>query len=225
LFKTKIFMTMMAITLIIVTFALSCAPAAAPAKPATPAAPVTPAAPSTPPAAPATPAEKPKAPEISSVPPIPKQLQGEDAVRFVDTASGFSIWYPKSWPDYGPGIIGKARKAEPGYDSFSVVTESKQGTDLLAQLKNDYMNNPAMKSYGVEVKPISSRPIKLVDGTVATEVITNCVLASGLYNVYLYAIVADKGDGYIIATGNTLRGESAQQGLKEIVQTFSLNTK
>jgi hypothetical protein len=159
------------------------------------------------------------------VPPIPKQLQGEEAVRFVDTTNGFSIWYPKSWPDYGPGIIGKARKAEPGYDSFSVVFESKQGNDLLAQLKNDYMNNPAMKSYGVEVKPISSRAIKLVDGTVATEVITNCVLASGLYNVYLYAIAVDKGDGYIIATGNTLRGESAQQGLKEIVQTFSLNTK
>jgi ribosomal protein L21 len=49
--------------------------------------------------------------------------------------------------------------------------------------------------------------------------------ASGLYNVYLYAIVVEKGDQYIIATGNTLRGESAQQSVKEIVQTISLDTK
>ena len=222
MFKGKTFIIAV---LAVAVLALSCAPAAAPAKPAAPAtAPEKPAA--TTPAPATTPAaEKPKGPEIPSVPPIPKQLQGEEAVRFVDATNGFSIWYPKSWPDYGGGAIAKARKAEPGYDAFSVIVEAKQGNDLLAQLKSDYMNNPAMKPYGVEVKPVSSAQIKLTDGTVATEAISRCILAGGLYEVYIYAIAADKGDKYIIASGNTLRGESAQQGMKEIVQTFSLDTK
>ncbi len=221
MFKGKVFTVIMVLTLILATLAISCAPAAAPPKPATPPPAATPTTPTTP-TAPTTP-EKPAVP---SVPPIPKQLQGEEAVRHVDAENGFSIWYPKSWPDFGTGVFAKARQATPGYDSFSVVVESKQaGMDLLAQLKYDYVNNPGMKTYGVEVKPISSGQIKLADGTVANEVITNCILASGLYNVYLYAIVVEKGDKYIIATGNTLRGESAQQGVKEIVQTFSLNTK
>jgi hypothetical protein len=223
MFKSKL-ITVMVLILVLATLAISCAPAAAPAKPAatTPAA--TTSTPAAPPAA-TPPAEKPKVAEIPSVPPIPKQLQGEEAVRFVDTANGFSIWYPKSWPDYGPGEIAKARKAEPGYDAFTVVIETKQGSDLLAQLKKDYMNNPAMKNYGVEVKPISSGQIKLVDGTIATEAISNAILAGGVYTVWLYAIAIEKGDKYFIATGTSLRGESAQQGVKEIVQTFSLDTK
>ena len=222
MFKKRSLVICSIMVLVLAIVAMSCAPAAS-----TPAATPKPATPTTPAPAPAAPppAEKPKAPEIPSVPPIPKQLQGEEAVRFVDTTNGFSIWYPKSWPDYGPGAVAKARKAEPGYDAFTIVVESKQGNDLLAQLKSDYMNNPSMKNYGVEVKPISSGQIKLADGTVATEAISNAVLAGGVYTVWLYAIAIDKGDKYIIATGSSLRGESAQQGVKEIVQTFSLDTK
>ena len=219
MFKKRSLVICSVLVLVLAIVAMSCAPAPKPTPTPTP-------PPATAPAPAATPpAEKPKVPEIPSVPPIPKQLQGEEAVRYVDTANGFSIWYPKSWPDYGPGVVAKARKAEPGYDAFTVVVESKQGNDLLAQLKSDYMNNPAMKNYGVEVKPISSGQIKLADGTVATEAISNAVLAGGVYTVWLYAIAIDKGDKYIIATGSSLRGESAQQGVKEIVQTFSLDTK
>ncbi len=222
MFKGKLFIISAIIMLAIAALAISCAPAAAPQKPAAPLPATTPTTP-TPTPTPPTTAEKPAVP---SVPPIPKQLQGEEAVRYVDAENGFSIWYPKSWPDYGSGAFAKARQAQPGYDSFSVVIESKMSDkDLLAQLKYDYLNNPSMKTYGVEVKPISSGQIKLADGTVANEVITNCVLASGLYNVYLYAIVVEKGDKYIIATGNTIRGEDAQKGVKQIAQTFSLDTK
>jgi hypothetical protein len=220
MFKGKTSSAIAIIAVVVAVLVISCAPAAAPQKPTTP----PPATTSTTPATPTAPTT-PEKPAVPSVPPIPKQLQGEEAVRFVDTANGFSIWYPKSWPDYGPGVVAKARKAEPGYDAFTVVVESKQGNDLLAQLKSDYMNNPAMKNYGVEVKPISSGQIRLADGTVATEAISNAVLAGGVYTVWLYAIAIDKGDKYIIATGSSLRGESAQQGVKEIVQTFSLDTK
>jgi hypothetical protein len=46
-----------------------------------------------------------------------------------------------------------------------------------------------------------------------------------VYTIWLDAIVIDKGDKYIIATGSTLRGEVAYQGLKDIVRTLSLDTK
>jgi hypothetical protein len=221
MFKGKTPFALAFIAVVVAVLVMSCAPAAAPQKPAVPPPATTP----TTPTAPTTPTT-PEKPAVPSVSPIPKQLQGEEAVRHVDAENGFSIWYPKSWPDFGTGVFAKARQATPGYDSFSVVIEPKQsGKDLLAQLKYDYENSPSMKTYGVEVKPISSGQIKLADGTVANEVITNCVLASGLYNVYLYAIVVDKGDKYIIATGNTIRGEEAQKGVKELTQTFSLDTK
>lgn len=222
MFKNKVFIVFTIMVTAIAALALSCAPAAAPEKPATttPAAPATPAA--TAPAAPAAPAAA-AAPAVASVPSLPTQLEAADAVKFVDTENGFSIWYPKNWVDYGPGAFSKSRQATPGYDAIAVNVETKT-TEMIAQLKNDFANTPSMKNYGVEVIVNSSGPIKLLDGTMATEISTTCNLAGGLYVVSLYTIGVEKGGKYIFATGSTL-SEGRLAAIKQVVQTFSLDTK
>jgi hypothetical protein len=218
-FKNKVWVIMAVIVLALAVVAMSCAPAAKPAATTPPPAATLPAA--TPPAAPPAPPGGPTAPAATAPAAIKTSF---DATTYTNDANGFTFMYPKTWVKgeaVNDQVVNLVASTAQGADSINADVLA-QAADFSVAMKAAYDADPQLKSLGVKVDIVSTKPVTLADGkTQGNEAIISAKIM-GLYDLYGYGIGVNKGGKTIMLTGFTLGGQAKKDQITEICKTLAL---
>jgi hypothetical protein len=207
LFKTKAFLVVTVITMIMTVFALACAPTAAP-KPASPAATPPSASPVT------TPATTPAA-----------TVEGKESWdTYTGSQPDFSIKCPKGWVKKDLAVnevLSLASTANTGADALRVFV-APETQDFAGLASSMIDETAAFKQFSVKSKVESDKATTLADGkTPAHEVVLSGKIMS--YTISLYCVMANSGGKTVAACAYTLKSDDKVKDLmQEIARTLTV---
>jgi hypothetical protein len=180
----------------------------------------------------AAPAEKPPAvPSSAPAPVSPVAAPKADAKptsfessTYNNDQYGFTVRYPKAWSNdalSGDMIMHVAAQAGDLQSDAAAAAVVNKPSDYGKAIKGAVDAILAASNVPAKTKVESVKATTLSDGkTPATEVVLSADIL-GMYELYVYALGADKGDKTIAAIGLTIKGDSSKALVREIAQTLS----